>query len=64
MLDPLALADTVEDVVDFGAPVRRDDDVDAAADRLGGRIAEQALGGAVPAGDGAVERLGDDGVVG
>ena len=34
-----------------------------AADRLLGRVAEQPLGGGVPALDDAVERLADDGVV-
>ena len=33
-------------------------------DRFVRGVAEQPLGGAVPAGDGAVERLGDDGVIG
>ncbi len=64
MLNPLALADAVENVADLGAPVRRDDNVDVPADGLDRDVAEQALGGPVPAGDGAVERLGDDGIVG
>ncbi len=64
VFDPFAAADPVEDVVDLGAPVRRDDDIDGFADRFGGGEAEQLLGRPVPAGDGAVERLGDDGVVG
>ena len=34
------------------------------ADRFDRNVAEQPLGGPVPRGDGAVERLGDDGVVG
>ena len=34
MLDPLAAADPLEDVAHFGAPVRRNDDVDVLADRF------------------------------
>ena len=41
----------------------RDDQRDVAADRLLGGVAEQPLGGGVPALNDAVERLADDGVV-
>src|SRR3954469_21526440 len=64
MFDPLTLTDTLEDVVDLGAPVRRNDDVDPLADRFRRLETEQAFGGAIPCGNRAVERLGDDGVVG
>ena len=64
MFDRLASADPFDDIAYLVAPVRRDDDVDALADRFRRREAEQAFGGSVPAGDGAVQQFGDDGVVG
>ena len=64
MFDLLAAADALEDVAYLRAPLRRDDDVDALADRFGRREAEQAFGGTVPAGDGSVEQFGDDRIVG
>ena len=64
ILDPLAATDLLEDAANLRAPVRRDQDVDGSADRFDRNVAEQPLGGPVPGGDGAVERFGDDGVVG
>jgi len=62
--DRLAVVDPLDDFADLRAPVRRDDDVDALADHLRCLVAEQAFGGAVPAGNGAIQQLGDDGIVG
>ena len=64
MFDLLAPADPIEDGAELRAPVRRNDDVDGLADGFRRGISEQLFGGPVPAGDGAVERLGDDGVIG
>ncbi len=64
MFDGFASAYPIEDIVHLGATVGRNNDVDALADRFRRGISEQAFGGPVPAGDGAVERLGDDRVVG
>jgi hypothetical protein len=64
VFDPFAATDPVEDIVDLGAAVGWDDDIDGFADRFGRGEAEQLLGRPVPAGDPAVKRLGDDGVVG
>ena len=64
LLDGFAPTDPADDVVDFAQPVRRHDQRDVPADGFCRGVAEQALGGRTPAGDQAVERLGDDGVVG
>ena len=64
MFNRLASAGPFDDIAYLVAPVRRDDDVDALADRFRCREAEQAFGGSVPAGNGAVQQFGDDGVVG
>ena len=64
VFDPLAAADLLEDVANLGAAVRRNNEVDVPAHGFDRNEPEQALGGAVPAGDDAVERFGDDGVVG
>src|SRR5437899_6684524 len=64
MFNRLALFDPFEDIAYLVAPVRRDDDVDAPAEGFRCREAEQAFGGSVPAGDGAIKQFGDDGVVG
>ena len=63
VLHPPAGADLAEHVVLLGAPFRRDDERDRPPDRLGGRIAEQTLGAAVPRRDDAVQILADDRVV-
>ena len=47
-LDPLALADPLQDVGLLVAAVRRDDAGDGPADRLGGGVAEHLLGAGVP----------------
>ena len=64
VLDPLAAADPAQDILHLAGAVGRHDQVDVLADGLLGRISEQALGGRIPAGDGAVERLRHDRVVG
>ena len=64
MLDRFTASDAIEDFPHLGVPLGRDDDIDTFADGFGGGKSKQAFGGAVPAGDGAVKRLGDDGVVG
>src|SRR2546430_10617424 len=63
MFDGLASAGPFDNIAYLVAPVRRDDDVDVPAQRFGRREAEQAFGGSVPAGNGAVQQLGDDGIV-
>ena len=62
--DGLAAAGAGENVAQLREPFGRDDEVDMFADGFNRLISEQALGGRVPAGDDAVERFGDDGVVG
>ena len=64
MFDLLAAADPREDRAELRAPIRRNDDLDGLADGFSRGITEQLFGGPVPGGDGAVERLGDDGVIG
>ena len=44
--------------------VGRHQDGDGLADDLGGGVAQDPLGGLIPARDDAVERLADDGIVG
>ena len=56
MFDRFAPAYPIEDFAHLGAPVGRNDDVDAIADRLRRGESEQPFGGPVPAGDGAVQR--------
>ena len=63
-LDPLAAADAPEDGRHLVLPARGGEERDVAADDLPGRVAEEALGGGVPARDDAVEVLADDRVVG
>ncbi|MFK4673424.1 hypothetical protein ABIF37_005827 [Bradyrhizobium diazoefficiens] len=64
LVDDLAVAGAGQILGDIVTLIVRHDDVDGTADRLVGGVAEDALGRAVPGRDGAVERLGDDGVVG
>src|SRR5690606_31507 len=62
--DPLAGAYARQNAWPFVCTVRRNEDGDGPADHFGCRVAEQALGAAVPGGNDALEVLGDDGVVG
>jgi hypothetical protein len=64
VVDDLAAPDARQHLGLLGQPLGGDDQGDVAPDRLRGRPAEHPLGGAVPAGDDAVQRLADDGVVG
>ena len=64
VVDAFAAAQPRHDGRQFVRAVRRDDQRDRLADRLGRRVAIEALGGPVPAGDRALEGLADDGVVG
>ena len=63
-LDALAARELREDPRVLVAPVGRHEHPEWAADRLGGGVAEELLGRPVPALDLAVERLGDDRVLG
>ena len=63
VLDPPPGLEARDDLVFFRDAIRRNDERDVAADRLLRRVAEQPLGGGVPALDDAVERLADDRVV-
>jgi len=63
MVDPLAPPNPVENAGGLVLLAWRQQDGDRLADHLGGRIAENRLGAAVPIGDDAVERLADDGIV-
>jgi len=64
VIEAVAAADVLEDFRLLVVELLRNQDGDRPADDLFGRVAEQALGGAVPADDDAVEGLADDGVVG
>jgi len=64
VLDRFPPADPAQDVTDLFGPIGRRDEVDALAHRFRRGIAEQAFRGRIPAGDGAVEGFGDDGVNG
>ena len=63
MIDPLSGLQAGDDVVFLGDAVGGNDERDVAAHRLLGGVAEEPLGGGVPALNDAVERLADDGVV-
>ena len=64
LLDCFTARYAAEDIAHLRAPVGRNDDVDVLADRFHSSISKQPFGGRIPCGDGAVEGLGDDGVVG
>ena len=64
ILDRLAAADLAQDVAHLGPPLGRDDEIDVLADRFRRGESEQAFGGRIPAGDRAIERFRDDGVMG
>jgi hypothetical protein len=64
VVDALAAADAREDRILLADAIRRDHERDGPAQCLGGRIAEQLFGAAVPRRDDAVEILADDGVFG
>jgi len=64
VLDRVTLSYPSKDIPDFSATFRRHDDVDALADGFRRGEAKQAFGGIVPSGDGTIELLGNDGVVG
>src|SRR5262249_10262889 len=63
MADGLALHDPPQQRTWLLRALRRNEHLEAAADRLLRGESEQALGPRVPARDGAVERVGDDGVL-
>jgi hypothetical protein len=58
----LVALDAFQDVILLGLTVGRNDAADRSTDHLVGEISEQAFGRFVPAGHGAVQRLGDDGL--
>ena len=64
VLDAFAPADPAQGVLHLALPVGGHDDRDVLPDRFRRGVAEQAFGGRIPAGDRAVERHRDDGVVG
>ena len=61
---PLAAAQAFEDHSLLVQPVGRQQQRDRLADHFCGAVAEHGLGGAVPGGDHALERLADDRVLG
>ena len=63
VLDAFTPADTAQRVIHLLQPVLGHEQPDAFAGGFRRRISEQAARGRIPAGDGAVERRGDDGVV-
>ena len=63
-IDPLGPLDAFEDLQLLVAAVLGDDHVDRSADDLVGGVAEHVPGAGVPRQDVAVERLGDDRVLG
>src|ERR1700686_3364652 len=64
VIEAVAAADALEDLRFLVVQLLRNEDSDRLADDVFGRVAEQPLGGAVPADDDAVEVLADDGVAG
>ena len=64
VIDPLPRLERGDDVVLLREAIRRNDQRDVAPDGLRRRVAEHPLGGVIPALDGPVQRLADDGVVG
>ena len=60
VLDAPTLLECLDDAVFFCEAVRRNHERDVAANGVGGRVAEQALGSRIPALDEAVEPLADD----
>ena len=64
VLDRFAPADPAQDVPHLGQPLGRDDQIDILPDRFRRGKSEQPFGRRIPAGDVAVERFRDDGVVG
>ena len=61
--DALAPPDTLQDPDHVLGMVRRHQGGDGLADDLGGGVAQDPLGGLIPARDDPVERLADDGIV-
>ena len=59
-VDRLAGANVLEDQPLLGKPLVRNDERDWVADRLGGRVAKEPLGGWIPRRDDAVEVLADN----
>ena len=64
MLDALPRAQVLDDVPFFLPPVGRNKDCDGLAKHLSRRVSEEPAGRSVPGGNRAVERLGDDGIIG
>ena len=64
ILDRFAAADPAQHVAHLGPQFGRHDDIDVPAHGFRRAEPEQPFGGRIPAGDRAVERFGDDGVVG
>ena len=62
-LDALAAPDAFQDAGLFVLPIGRNEESDPLADDLVRRIAEDSLGGLVPAGDDAIDVVGHDRVV-
>ena len=63
MVDPLALAQTLEERLPLIGAIAWHEEGEVLPDDLLGRVAEDPLGAPVPTGDDAVARLADDGVV-
>src|SRR5579859_4531549 len=63
VLQTLTPGDLGEDLLFLGEPFHGNDEGDGPADGLRRGISEEVFGPTVPAGDDAIESLGDDGVV-
>src|SRR6185503_6990754 len=64
MVDACASLQGGDDVILFGDAIGWDDERNVAADRLVAGVAEQTLGGRIPALNGSIQRLADDRIVG
>src|SRR5450759_1758712 len=64
VLDGLAASDAREEIGQLVSALGRHDDRHVAPHGLVGGIAVESFGGGVPGGDGAIQRLADDGIVG
>ncbi len=64
MLNAFARPDARQNIGFLAGPLRRQQHQDRLAHSLGRRVTEHLLGAGVPCGDCAVERLGNDGVIG
>ena len=64
MVDRFTRSYSIEDLARLGTPIGRNDDIDAIADRFYRGKSKQTFGGSIPAGNGTVKHLCDDGIIG